>query len=364
MTARGDEALSERGELTDDVVWHGVVAELGLGPDLERLEELERRDRAGSGGPGERGWIGRVEALLGRVPPPARGVALVGLLGAGAAGLAVGTVVATRLLVGVAGALPGLLGDRPLELYAALAHVVVVAVFLVLLGSGAAPREPFGLVPRNAWRQLRRGWTLLWCSWLALYVWLGAYWGLERGASAFWDRLGPPIADLLNIASSAVFFYLFLVLDRPSVKADGLPERDRTFRRSLAGVGIVCGAAALLSILGRFGRLGLDSLGPQLGSILVAISMAFFVGRLSDSHLRVRRALLAPLYLYVAIQMLWHLFVMHGTASETGYALVLFGALALKVYLFALVTRWMQDGELQRYFDEVAFPRLPSDLER
>ena len=160
-----------------------------------------------------------------------------------------------------------------------------------------------------------------------------------------------------------MFFYLFLVLDRPSVKAEGLPQRDLAFRRSLLGVGVVCGTAAAVSILGRFEVLGLAGFGPTLGSILVAISMAFFVGRLSDSHMKVRRSLLAPLYFYVALQMLWHLFVMAGGENQVANALVLFGALVLKIYLFALVTRWIQDGKLQTYFDEVAFPRFSSDLE-
>ena len=227
-----------------------------------------------------------------------------------------------------------------------------------------APSEPEGLVARRAWHQFRRGWSCLWFAWMALYVWMAAYWGLGGdGEQGFWARWGPPVADLFNVLSSFVFFYLFLVLDRPSVKAEGLPQRDRAFRRSLLAVGTICAATALLSILGRFGLFELDAFGPTTGSILVAMSMAFFVGRLSDSHLKVKRSLLAPLYFYVALQMLWHLSVMAGARHQLANALVLFGALVLKVYLFALLMRWIQDGKLQTYFDEVAFPRLASDLE-
>ncbi|MFT5476747.1 MAG: hypothetical protein ACI8Y8_002087, partial [Planctomycetota bacterium] len=293
-----------------------------------------------------------------------RAPALAALVSLGILLVAGGTLLVVRALTGATGALMEVLGDRSLRLHVAVAHVVVMAVLLVLVFTNARPQEPQGPVARQAWRQFRRGWTLLWCSWLALYSWLGLYWSMESAGVATWSRWGPPVADLLNVVTAAAFFYLFLVLDRPSVKADGLPERDRTFRRSLVGVAIVCGATALLSILGRFEWFGLEAFGPLMGSLLVAISMAFFVGRLSDSHLQVRRALLAPLYFYVAIQVLWHLSVMQEAAGEVANALVLCGALALKIYLFALVTRWIQDGQLQRYFDEVAFPRLPSDLDR
>lgn len=360
MKAQGDQATRDRaaGERADDLLWHAAVAHLDLGPDFEQLEHEAREVHTRSS------RLERFEALLQRKPPVTRALVFAATLLAGMAGLAGLTALCVRVLTATADALPGLLGDRPLRLHVAGAHVIVMAVLLILVATSARPCEPEGPVARQAWRQFRRGWTLLWGSWLALYSWLGLYWTLEWNGAEVWSRWGPPVADLLNVASAAVFFYLFLVLDRPSVKADGVPERDHTFRRSLVGVALVCGATAMLSILGRFERFGLEAFGPLMGSLLVAISMAFFVGRLSDSHLKVRRALLAPLYFYVAIQVLWHLTVMQVAPNEVANSLVLCGALALKVYLFALVTRWIQDGALQRYFDEVAFPRLPSDLNR
>ena len=364
----GYEWKRRAGERADDLVWHRAVAELGLGPELEDLEREARSD-ADAGdrerAKGLRARLERAEARVLAASPLRRALVLTALLVVGTAVSAGLMVLASRIAIAVASALPGLLGDRPLRLHVAVAHVAVIAVMLVLVASGARPREPQGPVARQAWRQFRRGWVVLWCAWLALYAWLGLVWSAAPAAASdgsLLAALGEPIADLLNVASAAVFFYLFLVLDRPSVKADGIPDRDRTFRRSLFGVALVCGATATLSVLGRLDLAGLATLGPLLGSLLVAISMAFFVGRLSDSHLEVRRALLAPLYFYVAIQVLWHLFVMQGAADELASSLVLCGALALKVYLFALVTRWIQDGELQRYFDEVAFPRLPSDI--
>jgi len=355
---RTDERDTAASRRADDLFWHGAVEELGLAPDLDRLEREATEEEHPRLGLAE-----RLETRLSALPPLPRTAAITA--GAVLATVALAALLALlkAVLLAIGTGLPALLGERPLEFHASLAHVVALALILIVLLSGREPGTPTGLVAQRAWSQFRRGWLLLWLAWLALYLWMSAYWGRKASdAAGFWNDWGAPVADLLNVASSAVFFYLFLVLDRPSVKADGLPERDRAFRRSLLGVGTVCGAAALLSILGRLERFDLAQFGPTIGSILVAISMAFFVGRLSDSHLKVRRSLLAPLYFYVALQMLWHLFVMAGGENAVASALVLFGALALKVYLFALLTRWIQDGKLQRYFDEVAFPRLASDL--
>jgi len=359
MKAHDEKAAQARAESerADDLLWHGAVADLELGPDFDQLEREAGREVSPVG------RLKQLEARLLRMGAVKRAVVLAPLTIAAMVLLAGVTIAVVRGLTGVTATLMQVLGDRPLRLHVAVAHVVVMAVLLVLVFTNARPSEPDGPIARQAWRQFRRGWSLLWCSWLALYSWLGLYWSMESVGVSAWSRWGPPVADLLNVVSAAAFFYLFLVLDRPSVKADGVPERDRTFRRSLVGVAVVCGATAMLSIMGRFELLGLEAFGPLMGSLLVAISMAFFVGRLSDSHLQVRRALLAPLYFYVAIQVLWHLSVMQEAAGEVANALVLCGALALKVYLFALVTRWIQDGQLQRYFDEVAFPRLPSDLD-
>ena len=331
------ELLDTDAPLRDDLFWHATVERLGLN-DPPPAASAERPTAP-------------------RASPLRAGALAVPT----AVAIAAAAVAAKTGAVALAAALPELLGERPLELYGALSHVLVLAVLIALVLAGAPPQEPAGTVARNAWRQFRRGWLVLWASWFVLYAWLAVYWAREGGAT--WRAWGSAAADVLNLVTSAVFFYLFLVLDKPSVKAVGEPERDGAFRTSLFWIACTCGAIALLSIGGRFGWLGLEQVGPALGSMTVAVSMAFFVGRLSDSHLKVRRSLLAPLYVYVAIQMLWHVVVVVGGASEAATSLVLGGALALKVYLFVLITRWMADGALQTYFDEVAYPRLPADLE-
>lgn len=317
----------------DDLFWHEIVEDIGLGPKSDALVE--------EAGDGRAGW-GRTLAYVGSV-----------LLGACV------FVGATEALRVASEQFSG--GDDAFSFWLTCAHILVVAVLLVMIASAAPVASPKVPVARRAWRQFKRGWTWLWAGWLALYGWLAVKFGVDGGAT--WDMTASCVADVLNIASSFVFFYLFLVLDKPSVRVVGLPERDREFRRSLNTVMVVAATVALLSVLGRVGLFRLEWEGPLLGSVFSAVGMAFFVGRLSDSHMKVRRALLAPLYLYVAIQMFWHLFVAVGPAGEAGFGIVLGLALILKVYLFAVITRWMGDGKLQTYFDEVAFPRVPADLE-
>lgn len=320
------------GELRDDVFWHEVVDDLGLGPVAEETTQATDDRRA-------------------RWRP---------LVYVGAVLLAAAVFVGVKAALRIAG--QELPGDDVLSFWLALAHLLVVGVVLVMILSAAPVASPKVPVARGAWRQFKLGWTWLWVGWIALYGWLAVKFGVT-GAGETWERFASCVADVLNIASSFVFFYLFLVLDKPSVRALGDPERDRDFRRSVTAVLVLSGTVALLSVLGRLGLFELQEDGPLLGSVFSAVAMAFFVGRLSDSHLKVRRALLAPLYLYVAIQMFWHLFVAVGAAGESGFGVVLGLALLLKIYLFAVITRWMGDGKLQTYFDEVAFPRLPTDLE-
>lgn len=67
--------------------------------------------------------------------------------------------------------------------------------------------------------------------------------------------------------------------------------------------------------------------------------------------MRVPRPLIAPLYVYVAIQIAWH----EIAPGEAAYAEGLFvSALLLKAYLFGLLWVWLRRRTLQRYLDFAA----------
>jgi hypothetical protein len=244
----------------------------------------------------------------------------------------------------------------PLRFAIALAHVPLMAAFLFLRQSGIGmvrgeeclPRSPLA---RRAFVQVLDGTTWLVASWMALYAWLAYLWSGSTVLGA-WTH-GPKglvLADAFNTAGSAAFFYLYLVLDKPSVSDADQPARDGEFRRSWIGVLAVCVSTVAVTLLGRHGWLGLQEIGPLAGSFLAAIAMMYFFGQLDYRYMRVRRLWIAPLYLYVAIQMAWHEIARAGDGS--GYAeVLLIAALVLKAYLLGMLLLWIRDRTLQKYLD-------------
>jgi len=247
----------------------------------------------------------------------------------------------------------------PLLELVALAHVLVVTVgYLAILVTGGfigAGREdllPRGPIARRAFSQVLLGLGLLAGAWCQLYVWLFTIWAGSDVLGA-WARgpKGLALADGWNTLASFAFFYLYLVLDLPSVRSAEDEQRGAPFRRSLAGIGALCGGVALLALIGRHGWLGLERVGPFAGSLLAAVAMMYFFGKFDYRFMRVPRPWIAPLYLYVAIQTTWHE-IAPGDGS-TAEALFL-AALLLKAYLFALLCFWIRRRTLQRYLDFAA----------
>ena len=79
--------------------------------------------------------------------------------------------------------------------------------------------------------------------------------------------------------------------------------------------------------------------------------MAFFFGRLDSHILRVRRSLLGPLYLYVALQMSWVLFWKAPADSITW--LHFSTVLVLKIYMYVAITHWIVTGDLRVYIGDL-----------
>ena len=253
--------------------------------------------------------------------------------------------------------------------WASLAHVAFIAAALIQIASDrrrfALPEGARGIVPR-VWKQFLLGWTLLWGAWLALYSCL-AFSSFMEGQPPT-HRWASATAEVIQIVSSYAFLYLFLILDRPSVPLTEHPQRDRDFRTSLAAVQVVCGITAVLSIAGHFAWApGLKPLAVWTVSLLAAVSMMYFFMGLGYRELRIRRLMLAPLFLYVAIQMLYPVIAGLESSREEGLALpsaelLLWVALILKIHLFRLVTQWIHKGRLIEYLEEVKFPRTFRDL--
>ncbi len=291
----------------------------------------------------EAGHLTRVEVAQGSLP------ARLELLGLG-----LGALLFAGLLVFLPVRRTAILDLEPasgLRLTIASLHLPLLLAFLGFLvrssqRASSVPRSP---VARAAWGQLMWGLFLLAASWLCLYGWMVALWSGAPGGEWAGAR-GLALADLLNTLGSVAFFYLYLVLDKPSVPAHEDPGRDVEFRRSLLAVAGICALSGLLSMLGRLGYFQLSELGPLLGSFVAAIAMMYFFGQFDYRYMRVPRWMIAPLYLYVAIQVAWH-----EIAAKDGEAwypnALLVTALVLKAYLLGILCLWIHRKTLQKYLD-------------
>lgn len=262
------------------------------------------------------------------------------------------------LLPAVGGPVPA---ATPRAFWIAVLHVVLLSLVLALrlgpLAFAAAAELPAEPVARRVWRQYQRGLNALCLAWWGLYVWLAVTWGraVFGGASGSAWLDGPralAVGEVLNTLASLAFLYLFLVLDHPSVPVAGEEGRDEGFKRSWRLACTAAGAVAALSVLDRLGYLVPDlRLGPLAGSFFAAVAMMYFFGRFDFRYMRVPRLQIAPLYVYVALQVAWE----RVSSRPDGLADAAFGlALGLKVYLLYLQLRWMRNRTLQRYFDFAA----------
>lgn len=229
----------------------------------------------------------------------------------------------------------------------AVLHLVHAAVAALLLGiqfTGlfkpqiiAANEHP---IAHKCLAQFIAGWRWAWALWFALYAWL---WGLTAlGRNPY------PIADLLNCLTAFPLFWCFFVLDKPSVAAPGQPARNASFRRALGitwGIGI---GVAVLAVAGRMHLWGLNEFCLGFLGIYDGLAIAFLVGRFDSHWIRVPRWMLAPLYGYALIQMIYVFFFSLPAEWQIYTYLV---ALLFKVCLFLVVTHLLHAGNFRVYLE-------------
>jgi hypothetical protein len=95
-----------------------------------------------------------------------------------------------------------------------------------------------------------------------------------------------------------------------------------------------------------------DVLLKNLVAAFTAVGMAFFIGRLDSHYLKAPRIVLAPLYLYVIIQLSWNNIASSQTlADDPTRAIILGLACYFKFLLFWVVRSWLADGSMARYLE-------------
>ena len=226
-------------------------------------------------------------------------------------------------------------------------HLVQAAVAALLLAVQFTPflkpqviAERDHPIARKSLAQFIAGWRWAWVCWLMLYVWL---W-LRAGSGAQPDV----IADLLNCLTSFPLFWCFFVLDKPSIALPGYPERNAAFWKSVGttwGIGVGVG---LMAVAGRLHLWGLSDFGLVFMGLYDGLAIAFLVGRFDSHWMKVPRWMLAPLYGYALIQMIYVFFLRLPTEWQVYSYLV---ALLFKVCLFLVVTHLLHAGNLRRYLE-------------
>ena len=229
----------------------------------------------------------------------------------------------------------------------AVLHLVHAAVAALLLGiqftglfkpqTIAAREHP---IARKCLAQFIAGWRAAWALWLALYAWLWALTALGRNPY--------PVADILNCLTAFPLFWCFFVLDKPSVPAPGRPERNAAFRKAVGVTWGIGAGVALLAAAGRMHVWGLNEFCLGFLGIYDGLAIAFLVGRFDSHWIRVPRWMLAPLYGYALIQMIY-VFFFNLPAEWQVYTYLV--ALLFKVCLFLVVTHLLHAGNLRTYLE-------------
>ena len=249
----------------------------------------------------------------------------------------------------VSGAAPGSVPPVPSILH--LVHAAIAALLLAIqfspLLKPQAIAEREHPIARKCLAQFIAGWRWAWVAWLALYGWLWIHAGSGPGPDA--------IADILNCLTAFPLFWCFFVLDKPSVAVPGYPQRTASFRKAIGTVWGIGAGVALLAGAGRLHVAGLNEFGLVFLGIYVGLSIAFLVGRFDSHWMRVPRWMLAPLYGYALIQMIYVFFFNLPPAWQVYTYLV---ALLFKICLFLVVTHLLHAGNLSRYLEAAEDGRL------
>ncbi len=226
-------------------------------------------------------------------------------------------------------------------------HLLQAAVAALLLGVQFTPffkpraiSEREHPIARKSLEQFIAGWRWAWAGWLAFYLWL---W-LHAGTPARPD----PIADVLNCLTSFPLFWCFFVLDKPSIALPGYPERNAAFWRAIGTTWGAGAGVALMAVAGRLHLWGLNEFGLVFLGLYDGLAIAFLVGRFDSHWMKVPRWMLAPLYGYALIQMIYIFFFQLPPEWQIYSYLV---ALLFKVCLFLVVTHLLHAGNLAHYLE-------------
>jgi hypothetical protein len=235
--------------------------------------------------------------------------------------------------------------------HASIAALLLAIQFTPFLRPQAIAEQDHPIA-RKCLAQFIAGWRWAWVTWFMLYCWL---W-VNAGSGGRPDV----VADILNCLTSFPLFWCFFVLDKPSVAVPRDPERNASFRRAIGTTWGIGAGVAVLAVAGRLHLWGLNEFGLVFMGIYDGLAIAFLVGRFDSHWMKVPRWMLAPLYGYALIQMIYVFFFQLPPAWQVYTYLV---ALLFKVCLFLVVTHLLHAGNLRRYLEAAEDGKLGPQTE-
>ena len=167
--------------------------------------------------------------------------------------------------------------------------------------------------------------------------------------------------DAFNVITSLALFNCYLILDKPSVKADEQPTRDSGYVSYRTATIVLAVAVYGLSSADRFGLLGVTPPTPGPGVLLncafAGLAIMAVGGRLDSHHLGIWRPLIILIYLYGFIQIFYaglpgRPVEMEGDGVPVSVLVAYALALVLKLNLYAVVyLLTYETNRLVRYID-------------
>jgi hypothetical protein len=261
----------------------------------------------------------------------------------------------TRLFGAYAAAMPAVL------------HVVVLFVFMLLLGLlkypevHASRRESLDRA-LAALHQFRVAWSVVVLTWFLLYVIMTLQSlpllppALRNGAKAqlIWSLLEIAFNNVQTLSLGLCF----LVLSESSLESLG-DTGTRRYRSTMAipafiGVMAVVILTAVQCLISSATQNTFHA--ALISGLLASVAFGLFIGRLESKYIEVSRGVMAALYLYAAVQVLFAFFA--ANAGLDAFAapirpVVVVAALLLKTLMFAFIYWCYATGRLLYYFDRV-----------
>jgi hypothetical protein len=190
-------------------------------------------------------------------------------------------------------------------------------------------------------------------TWILLYLWFAYFWSATPSDFFGYDSQVVLwiVADFFHVCAAFSFFLCFAALEYPTRQSGDAELQERRNKNKLYIALLSLGFFAF-SVAGRCKLWNMENIGPLVLAGWTALSMQYFFGKLDSFNLKLPRILIAPLYLYVLVQMMWPSMLGYLSAKETLLILIL--TFIFKSYFLLLCLYLIKVSRFNGYFNQCA----------